>query len=127
MTDPSSLFTRLAPVLRVSDVAKERSFYESLGLPVSYEGPEYPDFIAFGTDSDSVHFGIEATVGELDPASVLTFQIGVTDVDAAMARCTEAELSYELEHNDPAPGWSYRRLLLRSPNGYRVALEGPRE
>jgi catechol 2,3-dioxygenase-like lactoylglutathione lyase family enzyme len=127
MSEPSTLFTRLAPILRVSDLAKERAFYEALGLPVTYEGPEYPDFVAFGTESDSVHFGIEATNGELDPPTVLTFQIGVTDVDAAMARCAEVELEYELEHNDPAPGWSYRRLLLRSPSGYRVALEGLRE
>ncbi len=127
MSDPSSLFTRLAPVLRVNDLASERAFYESLGLAVIYEGPEYPDFVAFATSSESVHFGIEASAGEMDPPTVLTFQIGVNDIEAALARCAEAQLSYELEHNDPAPGWSFRRLLLRSPNGYRVALEGPRE
>jgi hypothetical protein len=49
--DPASLFTRLAPVLDVPDVAAERAFYERLGLPVIYEGEEYPDFIAFGTDT----------------------------------------------------------------------------
>jgi hypothetical protein len=61
------------------------------GLPVIDEGPEYPDFIAFGTDR--VHFG--------------------------PCRATAA--------NDPAPGWTYRRLLLRTPRGYRLALEGPNE
>lgn len=127
VTDPSNLFTRLAPVLRVADVASERAFYERLGLPVSYEGREYPDFVSFATESDAVHFGIEKTDGELDPPAVLTFQIGVNDIDVAMQRCAEADLAYDLEHNDPAPGWSYRRLILRSPNGYRVALEGPRE
>ena len=44
----SDLFTRLAPVLNVRDLAAERAFYEELGLPVIYEGPEYPDFIGFG-------------------------------------------------------------------------------
>ena len=39
------LFTRLAPVLNVRDLAAERTFYEALGLPVIYEGPELPDFI----------------------------------------------------------------------------------
>ncbi|WP_427889327.1 hypothetical protein ACQHIV_38845 [Kribbella sp. GL6] len=81
-----ALFTRLAPVLNVSDLTAERAFYEKLGLPVIYEGPEYPDFIAFGTDT--VHFGIQQA---------------------------------------PAADWTYRRLLLRTPSGYRLALEGPTE
>ena len=55
--DPASLFTRLAPVLNVPDVAAERAFYERLGLPVIYEGEEYPDFIGFGTET--LHFGIQ--------------------------------------------------------------------
>jgi catechol 2,3-dioxygenase-like lactoylglutathione lyase family enzyme len=119
------VFTRLAPVLNVADLAAERAFYESLGLPVIYEGTEYPDFIAFGTDR--VDFGIQLTTSAIDPPSVLTWQIGVSDVDAAVRVCQAAGLDFELEHNDPAPDWSYRRLILRSPNGYRVALEGPTE
>jgi hypothetical protein len=27
----------------------------------------------------------------------------------------------------PAPGWTYRRLLIRTPSGYRLTLEGPSE
>ena len=119
------LFTRLAPVLNVSDLAAERAFYERLGLPVIYEGPEYPDFIAFGTDT--VHFGIQQAPAPNDPPSVLTWQIAVSDVDAAADRCREAGLDFELEHNTPAPGWTYRRLLLRTPSGYHLALEGPTE
>jgi catechol 2,3-dioxygenase-like lactoylglutathione lyase family enzyme len=122
-TDP--LFTRLAPVLNVSDLAAERAFYEKLGLPVIYEGSEYPDFIAFGTDT--IHFGIQQASADNDPPSVLTWQIGVSDVDAAAARCDAAGLDFELEQNDPAPGWTYRRLLLRTPSGYRLALEGESE
>jgi len=123
--DLPSLFTRLAPVLNVSDLAAERAFYESLGLPVIYEGPEYPDFIAFGTET--VHFGIQAAAGANDPPSVLTWQIGVTDIDGAISRCQSAGISFELEASNPAPGWSYRRLLIRTPSGYRLALEGPNE
>jgi hypothetical protein len=40
---------------------------------------------------------------------VLTWQIAVADVDVAMERCRAADVDFELEHNDPAPGWSYRR------------------
>jgi catechol 2,3-dioxygenase-like lactoylglutathione lyase family enzyme len=123
--EESSLFTRLAPVLNVSDLAAERAFYEKLGVPVIYEGPEYPDFIGYGTDT--LHFGIQVAAATNDPPSVLTWQIGVTDIDSAMERCRAAGISFELEQNDPAPGWSYRRLLIRTPSGYRLALEGPRE
>jgi catechol 2,3-dioxygenase-like lactoylglutathione lyase family enzyme len=123
--DASSLFTGLAPVLNVSDLAAERAFYESLGVPVIYEGPEYPDFIAFGTGT--LDFGIQAAPAANDPPSVLTWQIGVTDIDRAIERCRSAGISFELQHNKPAPGWAYRRLIINTPSGYRLALEGPRE
>ncbi|HEY1671867.1 MAG TPA: VOC family protein [Streptosporangiaceae bacterium] len=123
--EEAGLFTRLAPVLNVRDVNAERAFYETLGLPVIYEGDEYPDFIAFGTDT--VHFGIQAAPADNDPPSVLTWQIAVTDIDRAMERCRSAGISFELEQNDPAPGWFYRRLLIQTPSGYRLALEGPKE
>jgi hypothetical protein len=58
---------------------------------------------------------------------VLTWQIGVTDIDAAMERCRSAGISFNLERNNPAAGWTYRRLLIRTPSGYRLALEGPNE
>jgi catechol 2,3-dioxygenase-like lactoylglutathione lyase family enzyme len=123
--DRPSLFTRLAPVLNVSDLAAERAFYECLGLPVIYEGPEYPDFIAFGTGT--VHFGIQAAPADNDPESVLTWQIGVTDIDRAAEHCRSAGIPFELEVNNPGPRWTYRRLLIRTPSGYRLALEGPNE
>jgi hypothetical protein len=73
-------FTQLAPVLNVRELASERRFYESLGLPVIYEGPEYPDFIAFGTES--VDFGIQQALTDNDPPGVLTWQIGVADIES---------------------------------------------
>jgi catechol 2,3-dioxygenase-like lactoylglutathione lyase family enzyme len=123
--EASDLFTRLAPVLNVRDLAAERTFYERLGFPVIYEGPEYPDFIGFGTET--VHFGIQTAAADNDPPGVLTWQIGVTDIDSAMERCRSAGISFELEHNNPAPGWVYRRLIIQTPSGYRLALEGPNE
>jgi catechol 2,3-dioxygenase-like lactoylglutathione lyase family enzyme len=51
--EAADLFTRLAPVLNVRDLAAERAFYERLGLPVIYEGPEYPEFIGFGTETSA--------------------------------------------------------------------------
>ncbi len=111
-------------MLNVCDLAGERAFYEKLGLPVIYEGQEYPDFIGFGTDT--VHFGIQKAAADNDPPSVLTWQIGVADIDAAIQRCRSAGISFELERNNPGPEWTYR-LLIRTPSGYRLALEGPNE
>ena len=54
-------------MLNVRDVTAEREFYERLGLPLIYEGEEYPDFIAFGTDK--LHFGIQPALVENDPPS----------------------------------------------------------
>jgi catechol 2,3-dioxygenase-like lactoylglutathione lyase family enzyme len=119
--DATDLFIRLAPVLNVRDLAAEREFYERLGLPVYYEGNEYPDFIAFGNADMS--FGIQPAAGENDPPSVLTWQIVVSDIDRAIDVCTKAGIAFEVEQNDPAPGWSYRRLILQTPSGYRLALE----
>ena len=125
MRKPEISFTKLAPVLNVANLAAERRFYESLGLPVTYEGQEYPDFIAFG--SGSIDFGIQQATAENDPPSVLTWQIGVADVDAAIEVCDTEGLDYVLDIQQPREGWTYRRLLLTSPSGYRVALEGPTE
>lgn len=122
---PAELFVRLAPVLNVRDLGAERAFYEKLGLPIIYEGPEYPDFIAFGTDK--IHFGIQPTAAPNDPPTVLTWQIEVSDVEAAIELCVREGISFEVEQNDPAPGWSYRRLILQTPSGYRLALEGANE
>ncbi len=82
--EASSLFTRLAPVLNASDLAAERAFCEKLGVPVIYEGTEYPDFIGFGTET--VHFGIQKASAGNDPPSVLTWQIGVSDIGSAVER-----------------------------------------
>ena len=81
--------------------------------------------MAFGTDT--LHFGIQAAQAANDPPSVLTWHTGTTDSESAMERCRSAGISFELEHNNLAPGWTYRRLLMRTPSRYRLALEGPNE
>lgn len=82
------IFTRLVPILNVSDLAAERAFYASLGLPVTYEGDEYPDFIAFG--NDALEFGIQKASSPNDPPSVLIWQLGVSDIEVAADLCRKA-------------------------------------
>lgn len=72
-------------------------------------------------------FGIQKADADNDPPSVLTWQIGVADIDAAIAVCDDHGLDYTVDVQTPGDDWVYRRLLLTSPNGYRVALEGPTE
>jgi catechol 2,3-dioxygenase-like lactoylglutathione lyase family enzyme len=95
----AGLVVGLAPVLNVSDLAAERSFYEGLGLPVVYEGDEYPDFIAFGTDT--VHSGIQPAPTSNDPPTVLTWQLVVSALDAAAGACQAASIAYEVEDSHP--------------------------
>jgi catechol 2,3-dioxygenase-like lactoylglutathione lyase family enzyme len=148
--EPGDMITRLVPILVVRDLDAERAFYEALGLRVTYEGPEYPDFIGLG--NEAVEFGLErpkspsdtpaadgepareadgepAREADGEPARerVLTWQLGVSNVDEAVARCEAAGLAFTIEVHEPRPDWRYRTLKLRSPTGFDVVLEGPSE
>jgi hypothetical protein len=92
-----------------------------LGLRTTYEGPEYPGFIAVG--NDAVEFGLSRRP-EADPAAAgLTWQFGVSDVDAAIAACERSGLSFEVSVERPREDWTYRVVKVRSPNGMEVHLE----
>ncbi len=65
--------------------------------------------------------------GEPARERVLTWQLGVTNVDEAVARCGAAGLAFTIEVHEPRPDWRYRTLKLRSPSGFDVVLEGPSE
>ena len=118
MTD---LITKLLPILHVRDPDAERSFYEQLGLRTTYEGPEYPDFIAVG--NDVIEFGLSRRP-DADPAAPgFTWQLGVRDVDVAIAACSASGLRFEVEVERPREDWTYRIVKVWSPNGIEVLLE----
>ncbi len=117
----ADLITKLAPILHVKDPDSERRFYERLGLRTTYEGPEYPDFIAVG--NDFVEFGLSRRA-DADPAGAgITWQLGVRDADAAIAACEMSNLSFEVEVERPREDWTYRVITVISPNGMTVLLE----
>jgi len=121
------LFERLIPILLVEDLQAERDFYVSLGFTVTYQGTEFPDFIALG--HGSIEFGIsrrESFSSDL-PDRVLTWQFGVTDVDLTKQRLTVAGVAFREEWVTPREDWKYRVLHARTPNGYYLLLEGPAE
>lgn len=115
------LITKLLPILHVKDPDAERRFYEQLGLRTTYEGPEYPGFIAVG--NDAVEFGLSRRPGADPAAAVMTWQLGVSDVDAAIAICERSGLSFEVVTERPREDWTYRIVKVQSPNGMEVHLE----
>jgi predicted enzyme related to lactoylglutathione lyase len=115
------LITKLVPILHVDDPDAERRFYELFGLHTTYEGPEYPGFIAIG--NDSVEFGLSRRHGANSGTSGLTWQFGVSDVDAAITACQKAGLRFEVTVERPRKDWTYRIVTVRSPNGMDVLLE----
>jgi hypothetical protein len=54
---------------------------------------------------------------------VLTWQIGVSDIDLAKKRLADAGVAYREEVMSPAADWEYRVLHARTPNGYHLLLE----
>jgi hypothetical protein len=116
----ADLITKLLPILHVEDPRAERDFYLRLGLRTTYEGPEYPDFIAVG--NSSVEFGLSSKPG-VSPGAGLTWQLGVQDMDATIAACDQAGLRYEISTEQPGPDWSYRIMTIRAPSGMEVLLE----
>ena len=117
----SELIRKLIPILHVPDPARERAFYESLGLRTTYEGSEYPDFLAVG--NEHVEFGLTRRA-DADPSTAgITWQLGVTDIDAIIKRCIEVGLDFEVITERPRDDWTYRIVKVRSPNGFEVLLE----
>jgi catechol 2,3-dioxygenase-like lactoylglutathione lyase family enzyme len=117
------LFSRIIPILFVEDLQAERNFYVRLGFQVTYEGPEYPHFLALG--HGPVEFGIEWRDGfsAAAPDHVLAWQFGVSDIEAAKKQLAEAGVPYTEELMTPAGDWQYRVLHARTPNGYHLLLE----
>ncbi len=117
----TELITKLVPILHLQDPDAERRFYEQLGLRTTYEGPEYPGFIAVG--NDAVEFGLSRRTDAEPASSGLTWQLGVSDVDAAVAVCERSGLSFKVTVERPREDWTYRIVKVQSPNGMEVLLE----
>ena len=120
----ADLITKLLPILHVRDPYAERDFYLRLGLRATYEGPEYPDFLAVG--NDAVEFGLSRRP-DADPAAAgVTWQLGVSDIEAVIEACGRAGLAFHVTTEQPRPDWSYRIVTVRSPNGMDVLFEEQR-
>ena len=121
------LFDRLIPILFVDNLEAERDFYVRLGFTVSYQGTEFPDFIALAYGS--IEFGIERKQDFTPdiPDRVLIWQFGVTDIETTKQLLTSTGCSFREEWVTPREDWKYRVLHTRTPNGYQLMLEGAGE
>jgi catechol 2,3-dioxygenase-like lactoylglutathione lyase family enzyme len=117
------LYDRLVPILQVADLQAERDFYVALGFTVSYEGPEFPTFVALA--HGPIEFGIQQDEDVTPEMAdrVLRWQFGVPDIAAATTRLTEAGVAFREEWVTPREDWKYRVLHARTPNGYHLMLE----
>src|SRR5258708_16042078 len=100
----AALFSRIIPILFVGDLQAERDFYVGLGFQVTYEGPEYPYFLALG--HGKVEFGIEwrRDFSPAGPDRVLTWPFGVSDLEPAQKRLAAAGVRLREGIQSPSPG-----------------------
>jgi hypothetical protein len=99
------LYDRLVPILQVADLQAERDFYVALGFTVSYEGPEFPEFVALAYGP--IEFGIQQD-DDVTPEMadrVLRWQFGVRDIAAAKTRLSEAGVAFREEWVTPREDW----------------------
>ena len=118
------MYAKLIPILPVSDVRKERSFYEALGFVLHVDSAEtYPEdqfaALAFG---DHILFGLALTRDACPLTDAgLFWQLETTDIDTVHARAIEHAL-HVLEP-PTRQAWGRRTMTLGSPCGYRVGFE----
>jgi hypothetical protein len=70
-----------------------------------------------------VEFGLGRRAGADPAASGVTWQLGVSDVDALITACQRAGLQFEVTVERPREDWTYRIVKVQSPNGMQVLLE----
>ncbi len=78
-----------------------------------------------GLCRDEILFGLQqregATYGETQP---VIWQIGTGDIGAVHDRCREAGLA--VLQGPQLQAWGEWLMILASPNGYRIVIEGER-
>lgn len=118
------LITRMVPILEVEDPPAERDFYLAFGFTTTYEGPEYPGFLAVG--NGVVEFGLRPRSSGAPPLSGLTWQLGISDADEAIAICQRNGFAHTVQVESPRPDWTYRVVTVTSPGGMEILLEEER-
>lgn len=118
------MFTRLTPILPVSSVRDELTFYEQLGFE-RYSDPaeSYPvEEFAAVAHGDGILFGLAVTEdASVVPPAALQWQFETTDLELVSRAATTAGLEIALPVTIQA--WGRAMMTVRSPNGYLVTFE----
>ena len=115
------MFNRLQPILNVLDIAAETQFYVRLGFSIAHQSE---GFVALAA-GETVLFGLKAEE-ESDPIAFerqMFLQFGVASVGEVARHCEREGIAVEKPMELQA--WGEWMMVLRSPGGYRVAVEGP--
>ena len=115
-------FIRLVPILFVKDLESEVGFYTSLGFEISYQGDEFPGFVALR--SGGIEFGLEerANVDASRVNDSFSWQMEADDLNKVIAICQERDIKY----SQPRQYWEERdawEMQVHTPNGYTLNLE----
>ena len=117
-------FRRMVPILYVRDLQAETAFYQALGLQITYQGDDFPGFIAIGCEQ--LEFGLE-TKPDFDPDSVSKVLAWQFEVDSLLPFVQLAERK-RWDYQAPSCYWQAEdqwSMSIRTPNGYQLGVEGP--
>jgi predicted enzyme related to lactoylglutathione lyase len=116
-------FEKLVPIIYVKDLDAEVKFYQTLGFSISYQGDEFPNFIAVA--QDELEFGIQKKdMFDANEANrSLLWQFQVNDLMEAVTLCQQHHYRHSVPEKywEAADGWE---MQVWSPNGYKINLEG---
>jgi hypothetical protein len=116
-------FKKLVPIIYVKDLDAEVKFYETFGFQISYQGDEFPNFIAMA--QGDLEFGIERkdTFNADEANRSILWQFQVDDLSEAVRICQQSPYKHTPPEKywEAADGWE---MQVWSPNGYKINLEG---
>lgn len=115
------------PILYVEDPYAERDFFARFGFVTTFEGPEFPGFLAI--ECGSVRFGLSRGRGPMSETNHhgVRWQLLVDDVDGIASVCAADGLRCELLVEEGGDSHRARIAKVLSPNGVTVWFEGPNE
>ena len=113
------------PILYVDDPYAERAFYALFGFHTTYEGPEFPDFLAITQGTATI--GLSTRPEPAPPERGVRWQFIVDDIDDIVATCKKNELTYELVVERGGDAFETSIVKVQSPNRVQVWFEGPNQ
>ena len=120
---------QLHPIMYVADQHAERSFYELFGFERTYEGEEFPGFLALRHGEAII--GLQrASPGQPAYTQGIRWQFelnAASEVDEVIAICRQHGLQHEVVTERGGDRFLTRLVTVTSPAGITVWFEGPNE